>query len=153
MFSFSNYQFILQQCMRAPIALYPCQYSVSSVFQFSHSAWYVVCIVVVFSIFLISNEVMHLFIWLLAIWISSFLKNILFIYLFLERGEGKEKDRERNISVLLTLVRPPLGPWPATQACALTRNWTSNPLVYRRVLNPLSQGWISSFWKKDFICF
>ena len=31
-----------------------------------------------------------------------------------------------------------LGTWPATQACALTGNQTSNPLVQRPVLNPLS---------------
>ena len=36
-----------------------------------------------------------------------FLKD--FIYLFLERGEGREKERERNINVWLPLVRSPLG--------------------------------------------
>ena len=37
-----------------------------------------------------------------------------FIYLFLERGEGKEKERVRNISVWLPLTRPHLvsGPQP-----------------------------------------
>ena len=34
------------------------------------------------------------------------------IYLFLERGEG----RERNISVWLPLVHPLQGTWPANQA-------------------------------------
>ena len=43
-------------------------------------------------------------------------KKILFIYF--QRGEGREKERERNISVLLSLVRPLLGTWPTTQACA-----------------------------------
>ena len=61
-----------------------------------------------------------------------------FIYLFLERGEGKEKERERNINVWLPLTCPLLGTWPATQACALTGNQTSDPLVHRLVLNPLS---------------
>ena len=28
--------------------------------------------------------------------------------------------------------------WPSAQACALTRNWTSNPLVLRPAFNPLS---------------
>ena len=57
--------------------------------------------------------------------ISPYLKKD-FIYLFLEREEGKgRKQRERNI-------------WPATQAHALTRNWTSNLLVHRPALNPLS---------------
>ena len=36
----------------------------------------------------------------------TFLKD--FIYLFLERGEG----RERNINVWLPLIWPPLGTWP-----------------------------------------
>ena len=43
------------------------------------------------------------------------------IYLFLERGEG----RERNIEWLphwLPLVHPQLGNWPITQACAPTGN-------------------------------
>ena len=50
-------------------------------------------------------------------------------YLFLARGEGREKERERNSNVWLPLTCPPLGTWPTTQACALTGNWTSNPLV------------------------
>ena len=63
-----------------------------------------------------------------------------FIYLSLERGEG----RERNINVWLPLTWPLQGTWPATQACALTRNWTGDPLVRRPALSPLShtsQGW------------
>ena len=43
-------------------------------------------------------------------------------YLFLERGEGREKEKERNINVWLRLVHLPLGSWPATQECALSRN-------------------------------
>ena len=42
----------------------------------------------------------------------GFLKDV--IYLFWER--------ERNINVWLPLIHPPLGAWPATQACALTGN-------------------------------
>ena len=42
-----------------------------------------------------------------------FLKNI---YVFLDRGEWWEKDRERNINVWLPLTHPQLGIWPATQA-------------------------------------
>ena len=53
-----------------------------------------------------------------------------FIYLFLERGEGREKERERNISVWLPLMWPTLGTWPETQACALNGNPISNPLVH-----------------------
>ena len=61
-----------------------------------------------------------------------------FIYLFLEREEGKQKERERNINVWLPLMCPPLGTWPAAQACALTGNRTGDPLVCRPALNPLS---------------
>ena len=52
-----------------------------------------------------------------------------FIYLFLERGEGREKEREKNINMWLPLMWPPLGTWPATQACGLTGNRTGGPLV------------------------
>ena len=75
---------------------------------------------------------------------NTFLKRFYF-YLFLERGEGREKERERNTNVWVPFMRPLLGTWPATQACALTGNrsgdplvWTSNPLVCRPALNPLS---------------
>ena len=50
---------------------------------------------------------------------------------------------EGNINVWLPLTCPLLGTWPATQACALTGNLTSDPLVRRPGLNPLwytSQG-------------
>ena len=57
-----------------------------------------------------------------------------FINLFLERGEGREKERERNITVWLPPMCPSLGTWPATQACALT----GNPLVCRPTLCPLN---------------
>ena len=40
----------------------------------------------------------------------------------LERREGREKERERDINVWLLLVWPLLGTWPASQACALTGN-------------------------------
>ena len=45
-----------------------------------------------------------------------------FIYLLLERGEGREKERERNINVWLPLVHPLT--WSTTQACAQTGNQT-----------------------------
>ena len=44
--------------------------------------------------------------------------------MFLERGEGREKERERNINVRLPLMCPLLGTWPATQAYVL--DWESN---------------------------
>ena len=61
----------------------------------------------------------------------------------------------------LPLVRPLLGTWPTTQACALTGNQTGDPLVRRPTLNPLSyssQGLLEDFWiaqtsygKSDFL--
>ena len=60
-----------------------------------------------------------------------------YYYLFLDRGEGREKEGEKH-QCGLPFVRPQLGAWPATQACALTGNRTYNPLVCRPVLNPLS---------------
>ena len=45
-----------------------------------------------------------------------------FIYLLLDRGEGMEKERERNINVWLPLMHPPPETQPKTQACALTGN-------------------------------
>ena len=74
-----------------------------------------------------------------------------FIYLFLQRREGKEKERERNISVWLPLVHPLLRTWPTTQSCALTGNQIGDPLVHRPALNLLShtsQGCTSKFDKK-----
>ena len=47
-----------------------------------------------------------------------FFKKILFI-LFSDRGEGTEKERERNINMWLPFTWPLLGTWPTTQACAL----------------------------------
>ena len=64
-----------------------------------------------------------------------FFKNI---YLFLDRREGREKERKRNINLWLPLMSPLLGTWPATQACTLTGNWTEDPLVCKPVLNPLT---------------
>ena len=59
--------------------------------------------------------------------------SIHFIHLFF-------RERERNISVWLLFVRPLLGPWTTTQECVLTRNRTSNTLVGRPALNPLSHS-------------
>ena len=67
-----------------------------------------------------------------------FFKKILFVYIFLETGEGREKERERNINVWLSLTCLPVQTWPATKACALTGNQTSNLLVCRLALNLLS---------------
>ena len=44
----------------------------------------------------------------LIILFKNFLKD--FIYLILERGEGREKERKRNINVWLPLAHPNWGP-------------------------------------------
>ena len=61
---------------------------------------------------------------------------LLRFYLFtLEGGEGKEKERERNINVWLPFLRPQLGTWPTVKACALTWNRTSqdNSMKFKSV--------------------
>ena len=60
-------------------------------------------------------------------------------YLLLEREEGREKEKERNINVWLPLMCFfYLETWPTTQACVLTGIQTGHPLVRRPALNPLS---------------
>ena len=87
--------------------------------------------------FLLSMNLLPFKIFIVLPNMSFFLK-ILFIYLFLDREEGRKKERERNINVWLPRRCPLLGTWPTTQACALTRNRTGDPLVHRLALNPLS---------------
>ena len=65
---------------------------------------------------------------------SLFLKSL---FIFRERGREGEIE-ERNINMWLPLKHPLLGTWPTTQANALPGNQTSNPLVCRPALNPLS---------------
>ena len=71
--------------------------------------------------------------------------------LFVFRGMGREREREgkkmceRNTD-WLSVTRPQLGTWPATQACALTENWTSDLWVHTPVLNPLSHTSQGSIW-------
>ena len=62
---------------------------------------------------------------------------IFYLFLFLDRGKEKEK-RRRETSMCGCLLREPHKTWSATQACALTGNQTSDPLVHRLALNPLS---------------
>ena len=52
--------------------------------------------------------------YLVTLFIGSFFKKKLFIY-FLERREGREKERERNISVWLPLIAPDWGPDPQSR--------------------------------------
>ena len=59
--------------------------------------------------------------------------------LFICREGGREGEREGEKHHCVVASRAsPAGAPAATQACALTGNWTSNPLVHRQVLNPLS---------------
>ena len=79
---------------------------------------------------------------------SSVFQNAFFCFYWGKR----EKGGERNINVWLPLTCPQLGTQPATQACALTGNWTGNPSVCSPALNPLShtsQGQIAFL----FFCF
>ena len=71
-----------------------------------------------------------------------------FTYLFLETKEGRKREGEKHQCVVASRVPPPLGTWPATQACALTGNQTGDTLVHRPAPNPLShtsQGYLLSF--------
>ena len=66
-----------------------------------------------------------------------FVFKILFIY-FLERGEGREKERERIINVWLPLSHPLLG--NQARNPGLCPDWESNQqhFVSQPALNPLS---------------
>ena len=68
---------------------------------------------------------------------SFFFKLRFYLFIFREVGKGGRR-REWNINVWLPLAHATLGNWPATQACTLTGNQTSDALVHRSVLNPLS---------------
>ena len=56
---------------------------------------------------------------------------------FLERGEGREKERKRVIDQL-PLAQAPTGDQCATQACAPTGNQTGDLSPYGMILNQLS---------------
>ena len=61
------------------------------------------------------------------------------VFIFRERGGEGEGEGEIHQCVVASCAPPTRDlTWPATQACALTGNGTDDPLVYRRVLNPLS---------------
>ena len=59
------------------------------------------------------------------------------LFIFFREGKGRRK-RERNINVWLPLTCPLPRIWPPTQARALTGNGTSDSLVHRLALSPLS---------------
>ena len=63
--------------------------------------------------------------------------NFLKDFIFLQRDRKGGRKRRKHPCVVAS-CKPQLGTQPATQACALTGNQTSNPLICRLVLNPLS---------------
>ena len=74
----------------------------------------------------------------IIIYYYNYVHYFLRCHLFLDREEGRDKERVRNINVWLPSVSPQLGTWLTTQTCALTGNRTRDPLVHRPALNPLS---------------
>ena len=64
-----------------------------------------------------------------------FFFKILFIYFYREGKGGRKRGKHQCVVASCT---PPTGYLAATQACALTGNRTSDPLVCRLALNPLS---------------
>ena len=60
-------------------------------------------------------------------------------FIYSQRGGKVRRKRGRETSMCgCLLCNPQLGTWPTAQACALTGNPTSNPLVRRPVLSALS---------------
>ena len=57
---------------------------------------------------------------------NSFVHFLVRVVVFLERRKEGEREGEK-CNVWLPLECPLLGTWPATQAGALTGNWTSDP--------------------------
>ena len=88
---------------------------------------------------------------------NNFLKFLKKFYLFLDRGEGREKEK-RNIFVWLPLMRPLLGTWLATQVRARTGNTNVTLWFAVPTLSPLShtsQGCTNNFkptFAPPFIC-
>ena len=87
--------------------------------------------------FPVTNAAEHLFINFMATCVSSLekwlIKSFAHFYFFKDlfiyfRDRGREEERERNINMWLPFACPLLGTWPATQACALTGNGTSDLL-------------------------
>ena len=68
---------------------------------------------------------------------SLFIYFLKILFIFSERGREGETRGEKT-SMCGYLLGPSPGTWPATQACALTGNHTSDALISRLTLNPLS---------------
>ena len=78
-------------------------------------------------------------------WMDRFLKD----FYFLEREGEKHWCVSENPPLPLTNPQP--GTRSATQACALTGNWTGNLLVHSPVLNPVSHTIQGRFWGQLFL--
>ena len=72
----------------------------------------------------------------LTICLSIYLFIIYHLSIFRQRGREGEIEGEKY--QWLPLACPLVGTWSATQACALTGNGTSDPLVHRPALSSLS---------------
>ena len=70
---------------------------------------------------------------------TSLSGSLLFIHLFIFRQRVRKGERkgEKHQCVVASHA-PPTGDLACTQACALTGNRTSDPLVHKLALNPLS---------------
>ena len=84
---------------------------------------------------------------IIGFFVSCFVLSIHLILkiLFIFRERGREEKREgekhrcgRETLMVCLSVRLQLGTWPATQACALTRNWINDLLIFGVMPNPLS---------------
>ena len=69
--------------------------------------------------------------------LTLFKRFYLFIFIFRQRGREGEREGEKHQCVVASHASP-TGDSAATQACALSGNWTSNPLVHRLALDPLT---------------
>ena len=85
--------------------------------------------------------------------IYIYILKILFIYFWSKGNGGGKRGRETSMCDRyihqLPLLYPQWGTWYSTQACALTRNLTSDLSVHGPMLNPLShtsQGLLNVFW-------
>ena len=104
-----------------------------------------------------TNDLEHLFICcLLSVcgkvyvqWYCSVFIIYLQLYLFREGKAGRKRGRETSMYGGLlhtTPPHPPMGTWPATQACALTGNWTGDLLLHSPALSPLNHTSQGSSW-------
>ena len=71
----------------------------------------------------------------------------IYLFTFRERGRTAERQGEKHQCVVASHT-PLAEDLPATQACALTGNQTSDPLVPRPALNPLSHTSQDCLFKK-----